>query len=127
MSALVVIAEYNDFLNTTPGKRDDFGRIVRRSRYQRLMEDIIASGVKTKVLLLSATPVNNDLKDIRNQIYFISAGADGSFKDSIGIQSIKETLRQAQANFSNWAKQPPGKRKTGDLLASLGSDFFKLL
>ncbi len=124
---LVVIDESHNFRNNTPGKRDELGQIVRRSRYQRLMEDIIQSGVKTKVLLLSATPVNNDLKDLRNQIYFISAGADDSFNPAIGIESVKETLRQAQAHFSGWAKQSPTKRKTGDLLARLGSDFFKLL
>ena len=124
---LVVVDESHNFRNNTPGKRDEEGKIVRRSRYQRLMDDIIASGVKTKVLLVSATPVNNDLKDLRNQIYFATAGADDSFKESIGIQSVRETLRQAQAHFSNWAKQLPVKRKTTDLLGRLGSDFFKLL
>jgi hypothetical protein len=91
------------------------------------MEDIIQSGVRTKVLLVSATPVNNDLKDLRNQIYFITAGGDDFFRETIGIGSLKETLRQAQAHFSNWAKQQPAKRKTFELLARLGSDFFKLL
>jgi len=124
---LVVIDESHNFRNNSPGKRDETGEIVRRSRYQRLMEDIIASGVRTKVLLVSATPVNNDLRDIRNQIYFITAGADEAFRDSIGIQSLKETLRQAQAQFTIWAKQPAAKRDTGDLLVRLGSDFFQLL
>jgi SNF2 family DNA or RNA helicase len=124
---LVVIDESHNFRNNTPGRRDEQGNLIRRSRYQRLMEDIIQSGVRTKVLLLSATPVNNDLKDLRNQIYFITAGGDEVFKEVIGIGSLKETLRQAQAHFSNWAKQPPVKRKTFELLARLGSDFFKLL
>jgi len=124
---LVVIDESHNFRNNAPGKRDESGRIARKSRYQRLMDDILAAGVRTKVLLLSATPVNNDLKDIRNQIYFITTGADDSFHASIGIQSIRETLRQAQTHFSGWAKQPSAKRRTGDLLARLGSDFFTLL
>jgi len=124
---LVVIDESHNFRNNIPGKRDEQGNIVRRSRYERLMEDIIKAGVRTKVLLLSATPVNNDLKDLRNQIYFITAGKDDAFRESIGIGDIKESLRQAQAHFSIWAKQPPGKRKTVDLLARLGSDLFKLL
>jgi SNF2 family DNA or RNA helicase len=124
---LVVIDESHNFRNNTPGRRDEQGNLIRRSRYQRLMDDIIRSGVRTKVLLLSATPVNNDLKDLRNQIAFISADDDGKFRESIGISSVKETLRQAQGHFTNWAKQPPGKRKTSELLARLGLDFFKLL
>ncbi len=124
---LVVIDESHNFRNNAPGRRDESGVLTRRSRYQRLMDDIIKSGVRTKVLLLSATPVNNDLKDLRNQIYFISAGQDDAFKQTIGIADVKETLRQAQGHFTVWAKQSPSKRKTGDLLARLGADLFKLL
>lgn len=124
---LVVIDESHNFRNNVPGRKDENGSTVRRSRYERLMEDIIKSGVGTKVLLLSATPVNNDLKDLRNQIYFITAGSDTAFTQSIGIPNIKETLRQAQGHFTLWAKQPPAQRKTSDLLLRLGSDFFKLL
>lgn len=91
------------------------------------MQDIIKSGIRTKVLLLSATPVNNDLKDLRNQIYILTGGADEAFKDTIGIPDLKEALRQAQGHFTTWAKQPAEKRKTADLLERLGSDFFKLL
>lgn len=124
---LVVIDESHNFRNNAPGRRDETGAFIRRSRYQRLMDEIIKSGIRTKVLLLSATPVNNDLKDLRNQIYFITAGNDDAFKESIGIGNIKETLRQAQGHFSNWAKQLASRRKTSELLARLGSDFFKLL
>jgi len=124
---LVVIDESHNFRNNAPGRRDDTGVIVRRSRYERLMQEIIQRGINTKVLLLSATPVNNDLKDLRNQIYFITAGRDDAFKESIGIADLKEMLRQAQGHFSNWAKQLTPKRKTADLLARLGSDFFKVL
>jgi hypothetical protein len=63
---LVVIDESHNFRNNTPGKRGEDGNLIRKSRYQRLMDDIIKGGVKTKVLLLSATPVNNDLRDLRN-------------------------------------------------------------
>jgi SNF2 family DNA or RNA helicase len=124
---LVVIDESHNFRNNVPGRRDENGNLIRRSRYERLMQEIIRTGIRTKVLLLSATPVNNDLKDLRNQIYFMTAGIDDAFKESIGIQNIRETLRQAQGHFSNWAKQSPAKRKTSDLLAGLGADFFKLL
>ena len=98
----------------------------RKSRYERLMEDIIKAGVKTKVLMLSATPVNNNLRDLRNQIYFITEDEDAAFQDSLGIASIKETLRVAQLNFNDWAKKS-GDRKTSDLLEKLSSAFFKLL
>ena len=51
-------------------------------------------GVRTKVLLISATPVNNDLKDLRNQIYFLTEGSenDGAFAENLGIESVKDTL-----------------------------------
>ena len=66
--------------------------ISSESRYQQLMDEIIKAGVRTKVLLLSATPVNNDLKDLRNQLYFLTEGSDEAFADTLGIGSLKETL-----------------------------------
>jgi len=130
---LVVIDESHNFRNNKlatqrPGEPD------KRSRYQRLMEDIIASGVKTKVLLLSATPVNNQLADLRNQISFIAGGdvarndvGDRAFAQKLGIPSVRDTTRQAQTHFTNWAKKPPGLRNTRELIAQIGGDFFKLL
>lgn len=131
---LVVIDESHNFRNNRlatqrPGEAAD-----RMSRYQRLMNDIISAGVKTKVLLLSATPVNNQLADLRNQISFIAGGdvarnhvADAAFAEKLNIVSVKETSRQAQTQFTNWAKKSPGQRKTRDLIAAIGGDFFKLL
>ncbi|MBI4023593.1 MAG: DEAD/DEAH box helicase family protein, partial [Verrucomicrobia bacterium] len=124
---LVVIDESHNFRNNTPGKRDEDGVVIRKSRYQRLMDDIIKAGVKTKVLLLSATPVNNDLRDLRNQIYFLTENNDAAFKDSIGIASLKEALAVAQRTFSAWARKQSGERQTKDLLEKLSSAFFKLL
>jgi len=124
---LVVIDESHNFRNNTPGKRDEEGNIIRKSRYQRLMDDIVKSGVKTKVLLLSATPVNNDLRDLRNQIYFLTEGEDAAFQETIGIGSLKDTLAAAQKTFTVWAKKQSGERKTKDLLDKLSSAFFKLL
>lgn len=123
---LVVIDESHNFRNNTGSRRDEEGNIIRKSRYERLMGDIIQSGIKTKVLLLSATPVNNDLKDLRNQLYFLTEGRDDVFRESIGISSLKETLASAQRTFTNWAKQHE-ERKTSDLLEKLSSAFFKLL
>ncbi|MFN0075596.1 MAG: helicase-related protein [Prosthecobacter sp.] len=131
---LVVIDESHNFRNNTKGKRDDSGEVVRLSRYERLMQDIIQSGVRTKVLLLSATPVNNTLSDIRNQISIIAGGdvvqneaANATFQHSLGIASLKETLRQAQTHFASWAKKKPDERTVAKLLEDLGADFFKLL
>ena len=123
---LVVIDESHNFRNNTPGRRDEDGNLIRKSRYQRLMEDIIQSGIRTKVLLLSATPVNNNLKDLRNQIYFLTEDRDDAFLEPLGIASLKDTLATAQRCFTEWAKQR-GERRTRDLLERLSSDFFKLL
>ena len=123
---LVVIDESHNFRNNTPGKKDEDGNLIRKSRYQRLMEDIIQNGIKTKVLLLSATPVNNNLKDLRNQIYFLTEGRDDAFAgEPFGIASLKKTLADAQRTFTDWAKQD--NRQTRDLLERLSSAFFKLL
>lgn len=131
---LVVIDESHNFRNNKLATQRPGETTERRSRYQRLMEDIISAGVRTKVLLLSATPVNNQLADLRNQISFIAGGdvarndaADAAFTEKLGIASVRETSRQAQAQFTNWAKKPPAKRKTRELLAAIGGDFFKLL
>ena len=123
---LVVIDESHNFRNNTPGKKDEEGNLIRKSRYQRLMEDIIQSGIKTKVLLLSATPVNNNLKDLRNQIYFLTEDRDDAFHKSLSIASLKRTLADAQRTFTEWAKSE-GNRQTRDLLERLSSAFFKLL
>lgn len=122
---LIVIDESHNFRNNTKGKKDEEGNRIRKSRYERLMEDIIQSGVKTKVLLLSATPVNNNLKDLRNQLYFLTEGKDDAFSATIGIASLTETLANAQRRFTDWAK--PGTRDVRQLLEALDSAFFKLL
>lgn len=119
---LVVIDESHNFRNS--GKSTE----KRQSRYDKLMNEIIKQGVKTKVLLLSATPVNTSLKDLRNQIYFITEGKDDAFKDSLGIDNIGNVLKEAQRKFTQWAdkKKNPNPINT-QLLDILGTDFFTLL
>jgi SNF2 family DNA or RNA helicase len=124
---LVVIDESHNFRNNTRGKRDEEGNRIRQSRYERLMEDILQAGVPTKVLLLSATPVNTDLKDLRNQIYFLTEGKDDAFAGSMGVDSLRETLAAAQRTFTEWAKKGEGQRSTRDLLENFSAAFFKLL
>ena len=123
---LVVIDESHNFRNNIRGKRDEDGNVIRKSRYERLMEDIVKSGVKTKVLLVSATPVNNDLRDLRNQFYILTEGRDETFRESLNIPSLKETLTAAQRTFNEWAKTE-GDRKTRELLERLSAAFFTLL
>lgn len=123
---LVVIDESHNFRNNTPAKRDDEGNIIRKSRYQKLMDDIIKEGVNTRVLLLSATPVNNTLRDLRNQIYFLTREDDSAYQESLKISSIQETLRAAQKTFTDWAKRNDN-HNTRDLLEKFSSSFFKLL
>ncbi len=127
---LVVIDESHNFRNNTKGKRDEEGNIIRKSRYERLMEDVIRgrerSDVCTKVLMLSATPVNNNLTDLRNQFSFITGGDDASFGETLGIRSLADTLTTAQRTFSHWAGQA-GARDVLKLQEKLDSAFFKLL
>jgi superfamily II DNA or RNA helicase len=123
---LIVIDESHNFRNNTRGRRDEEGHVIRKSRYERLMEDILQSGLKTKVLLLSATPVNNDLGDLRNQLYLLTEGKDNAFQESIGIRSMRSSLATAQKTFVKWSKKQ-GERQTDELLEQLSPAFFKLL
>ena len=123
---LVVIDESHNFRNNTRGKRDDDGVPISKSRYERLMDDIVKSGVKTKMLLLSATPVNNDLRDLRNQLYFLTEERDDAFKELLGVGNLRETISDAQTAFNKWAKQD-GARSSQGLLEILSTSFFRLL
>ena len=122
---LVVIDESHNFRNNSKGRRDEDGNLIRKSRYERLLEEIINSGVPTKVLLLSATPVNNDLSDLRNQLLLISGGQDTAFHESIGVSSISGVLGVAQREFNQWASKEP--RQAEALLERLSAGFFSLL
>lgn len=116
---LVVIDESHNFRNKATHKG-------RETRYDMLMNRIIKSGVKTKVLMLSATPVNNRLADLKNQIAFVTEGYDNALL-SYGITSIEATVRQAQAQFNRWLKFDEETRKPSLLMEMLGFDYFKLL
>ena len=98
-------------------------------RYQRLTEQIIKQGAKTKVLMLSATPVNISLIDLRNQISLMTGGSDDAFRESLGIGSIDSVLGAAQRQFKSWeiGQTSGARRDKSDLLQSLGTDFLRLL
>jgi len=116
---LVVIDESHNFRNNPPRRNG-------LTRYSRLMKDIIRSGVKTKVLMLSATPVNSRMNDLKNQVSFITSGLDDMLFDS-GINSIEQTLRLAQTKFNSWLRLSEENRTTQSLLNTLNYDYFKLL
>lgn len=116
---LVVIDESHNFRNKATHKD-------RETRYDRLMRRIIQQGVKTRVLMLSATPVNNRLADLKNQIAFVTEGDDTALFDH-GIPSIETTVRQAQLQFNRWLALEDTDRKPARLMDMLGFDYFKLL
>jgi SNF2 family DNA or RNA helicase len=116
---LVVIDESHNFRNKATHKD-------RETRYDRLMRRIIQQGVKTRVLMLSATPVNNRLADLKNQIAFVTEGDDTALFDH-GIPSIEATVRQAQLQFNRWLALEDTDRKPARLMDMLGFDYFKLL
>ncbi|MCQ3805397.1 MAG: ATP-dependent helicase [Acidimicrobiia bacterium] len=113
---LVVIDESHNF-------RNDAGQ-----RYQQLINNVIASGAQTKVLMLSATPVNTSLIDLRNQVYLMTSGRADTFRESLGIGNIAQLLNAAQKKFKKWeTEQGSAKRDKKQLLESLGPDLFRLL
>ena len=117
---LVVIDESHNFRNKkTP-------RIGSETRYDRLMRKVIQEGVKTRVLMLSATPVNNRLADLRNQIAFVTEGDDTALLAQ-GIASIDSTTRLAQKQFNRWLDLADGDRAPARLIDMLGFDYFTLL
>ena len=124
---LVVIDESHNFRSDTKPVRDDAGNVVRHSRYTRLLEEVINAGAKTKVLMLSATPVNTSLIDLRNQIYLMTEKREDAFRESLGISNIRALLGQAQREFKAWEDDEGSGRDKSKLLAKLGADFFRLL
>ncbi len=116
---LVVIDESHNFRNKATHKG-------KESRYDRLMRRIIREGVKTRVLMLSATPVNNRLADLRNQIAFATEGDDAALMEH-GIASIEATTRKAQAQFNRWLALDEAEKTPTQLVEMLGFDYFTLL
>ena len=117
---LVVIDESHNFRNKkTPRQGDE-------TRYDKLMRRIIQEGVKTRVLMLSATPVNNRLADLRNQIAFVTEGDDTALIDH-GIASVNATTRLAQKQFNRWLALEDPERTPARLMDMLGFDYFKVL
>ena len=117
----MVIDESHNFRNNDVYKD-------KETRYQKLMNTVIKTGVKTKVLMLSATPVNNHFTDLRNQLALAYEGESSNLSEKIGIQrSIEEIFKSAQKSFNSWSELPPEDRTASAILESLDFDFFKVL
>jgi superfamily II DNA or RNA helicase len=118
---LVVIDESHNFRNNDAFKE-------KETRYQKLMNQVIRQGVKTKVLMLSATPVNNRFNDLRNQLALAYEGDSENLSKKLRTsKTVEEVFRNAQASFNAWAKLPIEKRTARAILDSLDFDFFELL
>ncbi len=114
---LVVIDESHNFRNRTEKE-------IGQTRYQRLLEEVIKQNRNTKVLLLSATPVNNSLNDLRNQISIITADRDDAFQEK-GLPSILNLLSRTSRTLNLWEKEKDKDKES--LLNLLPGDFYRLL
>lgn len=122
---LVVIDESHNFRNGN-GTNTHGGE--KENRYMRLMNRVIRPGVRTKVLMLSATPVNNRFYDLRNQLALAYEGNPEELNEKLKIKSDIDTIfRQAQRVYNAWCKLPEKERTTKNLLSQLDFDFFEVL
>lgn len=125
---LIVIDESHNFRNGGRFDNEDEDDDFKENRYARLMNKVIRSGVKTKVLMLSATPVNNRFSDLKNQLQLAYEGKAENINDLLDTgKNIDSIFRDAQTVYSKWSKLPPEKRTTEKLVDSLSYDFFQLL
>ncbi len=118
---LIVIDESHNFRNNDTSVNRE-----TKTRYQRLMEDVIQDGRKTKVLMLSATPINNRLADLKNQISFMTEGKSDALAQH-GIDDIDTELRLAQTAFNKWMELDEKNRSTQRFLDSVNPGYFKIL
>nr|WP_293699223.1 helicase-related protein [uncultured Peptostreptococcus sp.] len=120
---LVVIDESHNFRNGAGTHAN-----THENRYVKLMDKIIRAGVKTKVLMLSATPVNNRFVDLKNQLAIAYEGDSENMNKQLNTtKTIEEIFKQAQRAFNTWSKLDPEARTTETLLRTLDFDFFELL
>lgn len=120
---LVVIDESHNFRNGAGTHAN-----TRENRYVKLMDKVIRAGVKTKVLMLSATPVNNRFVDLKNQLALAYEGNSASINDKLDTKKpIEDIFRLAQKAFNAWSKLDPEDRTTDALLRTLDFDFFEVL
>ncbi len=118
---LVVIDESHNFRNADYAEE-------KESRYQLLMRKVMKEGVKTKVLMLSATPVNNRFNDLKNQLQLAYEGESEDLDESLNLStSVERVFADAQTVFNEWSRLPVEERTTDHILSMLDFDFFSLL
>ncbi len=123
---LIVVDESHNFRNG--GKVTVKGEEEKENRYLTLLNKVIRKGVKTKVLMLSATPVNNRFNDLKNQLALAYEGDTDFIDDRLNTKrSINEIFRNAQRAFNIWSDLEPSERTTDKLLKMLDFDFFEVL
>ena len=122
---LVVIDESHNFRNGGKlDKEDD----EKDNRYTTLLKQVIRKGVKTKVLMMSATPVNTRFNDLKNQLQLAYEGDSKQLDNKLKTShTIDEIFRNAQKAFNTWSKWDPCDRTTDNLLRMLDFDFFEVL
>lgn len=121
---LVVIDESHNFRTASRGRASDNGDDYRPSRYEKLINDVIRAGFKTKVLMLSATPVNNDLSDLKSQLDLVLASKADAFVD-LGISNLSTVIGEARKRFKDWIKG--GGKDKDALIGRLPPSLFSLL
>ena len=126
---LIVIDESHNFRNGGKITTDEDDENPRENRYLRLMNKVIRAGVKTKVLMLSATPVNNRFNDLKNQLQLAYEGRQELINDKLDVdRPIEDIFRTAQKQYNLWAHiSNPKERTTERLLEMLSFDFFQVL
>lgn len=118
---LVVIDESHNFRNSEVFEG-------KETRYQKLMNDVVRAGVKTKVLMLSATPVNNRFNDLKSQLALAYEGESETLREKLKIsKSVEDVFKRAQTVFNVWSKLPSEERTASAILDALDFDFFELL
>ena len=125
---LVVIDESHNFRNGGKITAGDGDEDPKENRYLKLLNKVIRTGVKTKVLMLSATPVNNRFNDLKNQLQLAYEGDVEQMDSKLNTSSsLDDIFRQAQRSYNSWAKLPAEQRTTDRLLGMLSFDFFEVL
>lgn len=124
---LVVIDESHNFRNGGQSFLDNEGE-QKDNRYNILLNKVIRKGVKTKVLMLSATPVNNQFIDLKNQLALAYEGNAKQLNEKLGKdKNVEQIFREAQRSYNHWNNLPPIERTAQKLLNMLSFDFFDLL
>lgn len=105
-------------------------RNEKSSRYQDLLASLVQNQPgqehrDVKVLMLSATPINTGLNDVKGQFNLIGRGVDTAFNtDDFGVESLRNLFADAQRKYTQWCDNPA--RTIGEFIKTLPPKFFNL-